>query len=93
MAWKISTGGDLRYDQVEGKRTPDMKVMNGYLDRLTTGARTDPKLAQQFLLVAGFIKRPESFFKPSIVWRVLTAKRPRKDEPAAAETPASVIAA
>ena len=93
VAWKISTGGDLRYEQVEGKRTPDMKVMNGYLDRLTAGARTDPKLARQFLLVAGFIKRPESFFKPSIVWRVLTARRPRRAQPAAAETPTSVIAA
>jgi hypothetical protein len=75
VAWKISTGGDLRFQAVEGKRTPDMKVMNAYLDRLTLAARTDVVVAQQFLRVAGFIDRPESFFKPSIVWRVLRGSR------------------
>jgi 2-polyprenyl-6-methoxyphenol hydroxylase-like FAD-dependent oxidoreductase len=78
VAWKISTGGDLRYDGVVGKRTPDQKLMNRYLDRLTAVARTDAVLARQFLLVAGFVQRPESFFKPSIVRRVLRgAKAPR----------------
>jgi 2-polyprenyl-6-methoxyphenol hydroxylase-like FAD-dependent oxidoreductase len=71
VAWKISTGGDLRFDEVVGKRTPDTKIMNRYLDRFTLAARTDPVLAGQFLLVAGFMARPESFFKPSVVWRVL----------------------
>jgi 2-polyprenyl-6-methoxyphenol hydroxylase-like FAD-dependent oxidoreductase len=75
VAWKIATGGDLRFDQVEGKRTPETKIMSGYLDRLTTAARTDPVLTRQFLLVAGFVKRPETFFKPSIIWRVLTGTR------------------
>ena len=77
-AWKISTGGDLRYDEVEGKRTPDTKIMNRYLDKLIAAARTDPVLTRQFLLVAGFIERPESFFKPSIVWRVLVGARAAK---------------
>jgi 2-polyprenyl-6-methoxyphenol hydroxylase-like FAD-dependent oxidoreductase len=71
VAWKISTGGDLRYDDVVGKRTPDLKLMNRYLDRLAAAAHTDATLARQFLLVAGFLARPESFFKPSIVRRVM----------------------
>jgi len=71
VAWRISTGGDLRYPEVVGKRTPDMKLMNRYLDRLAVAARKDPVLARQFLLVAGFVERPESFFKPSIIWRVV----------------------
>jgi 2-polyprenyl-6-methoxyphenol hydroxylase-like FAD-dependent oxidoreductase len=75
VAWKISIGGDLRFDAVEGKRTPDMKLMNAYLDRLTLAARTDVVLAQQFLRVASFIDRPEAFFRPSIVWRVLRGSR------------------
>jgi 2-polyprenyl-6-methoxyphenol hydroxylase-like FAD-dependent oxidoreductase len=75
VAWKISTGGDLRFEAVEGRRTPDMKLMNGYLDRLTLAARTDVVLAQQFLRVASFIDRPESFFRPSVVWRVLRGSR------------------
>jgi 2-polyprenyl-6-methoxyphenol hydroxylase-like FAD-dependent oxidoreductase len=75
VAWKISTGGDLRYEQVQGRRAPDMKIMNRYLDRLTAAAQTDPVLARKFLRVAGFVERPESMFAPSIAWRVL---RPRK---------------
>ena len=93
VAWKISTGGDLRYDAVEGRRTPDMKVMNAYLDRLTLAARTDPVLAQKFLRVAGFIDRPESFFRPSIVWRVLRGSRAaRKAAAAAAPAPTATTA-
>ena len=75
VAWKISTGGDLRFAEVEGKRTPDMKVMNAYLDRLMLAARTDPVLAAKFLRVAGFVDRPESFFAPSIVRRVIRGCR------------------
>lgn len=88
VAWKISTGGDLRFDAVEGRRTAETKIMNRYLDRLTRAARTDPALTRQFLLVAGFIERPESFFKPSIVWRVLTARAARRPNPVAASRPA-----
>ncbi len=87
VAWKVATGGDLRYEGVEGKRSPATKIMNGYLDRLTTAARSDPVLTRQFLVVAGFIERPESFFKPSIVWRVLTA-RASQSVPEAAPEPA-----
>jgi 2-polyprenyl-6-methoxyphenol hydroxylase-like FAD-dependent oxidoreductase len=75
VAWKISTGGDLRYAEVEGKRTPDQKMMNRYLDRLTLAARVDPVLAQQFLRVAGFMQRPESLFRPSVIRRVLAGRR------------------
>ena len=89
VAWKVSTGGDLRYDGVEGKRTPDVKIMNGYLDRLTLAARTDPELAVAFLKVAAFINRPESLFKPSIVRRALRGARAarRAGEPAVQHVP------
>jgi 2-polyprenyl-6-methoxyphenol hydroxylase-like FAD-dependent oxidoreductase len=75
VAWKISTGGDLRFQGVEGRRTLDMRVMNAYLDRLALVARTDTRVAQQFLRVAGFIDRPESLFRPNVLWRVLRGPR------------------
>jgi 2-polyprenyl-6-methoxyphenol hydroxylase-like FAD-dependent oxidoreductase len=91
VAWKIATGGDLRYDEVEGKRTPDMKFMNRYLDRLTRAAATDAVLARQFLLVAGFIERPETFFKPSIVRRVLAGGRRPVGQPSLTSTSAAPV--
>jgi hypothetical protein len=84
VAWKISTGGDLRYEEVEGRRTPDLKIMNRYLDRLAAAANRDPVLSRQFVRVAGFVERPESFFKPAILRRVL--RRPRT-VPAAVAVP------
>jgi flavin-dependent dehydrogenase len=75
VAWKIATGGDLRFAAVEGKRSASQTVLNRYLDRLTAAARTDPVLARQFLAVTGFIDRPEALFRPSIVWRVFTGSR------------------
>ncbi len=74
VAWKIAASGDLRFDAVEGSRTPDMKLMNAYLDRLTAAANTDPVLARQFVRVAGFMAGPQTFFAPSILWRVLVRR-------------------
>ena len=68
-----------------------MKIMNGYLDRLTTAARTDPMLARQFLLVAGFVERPETFFKPRVIWRVLTAGARRLPQPGVESASARVV--
>jgi 2-polyprenyl-6-methoxyphenol hydroxylase-like FAD-dependent oxidoreductase len=75
VAWQISTAGDLRFDAVEGRRTPEMRLINAYLDRLAGVARTDAVLAQAFLRVAGFIDPPESLFRPSVVLRVLRGRR------------------
>jgi 2-polyprenyl-6-methoxyphenol hydroxylase-like FAD-dependent oxidoreductase len=80
-AWKISTGGDLRYDGVVGRRGPDVKIMNRYLDRLTRKARTDAVLSAKFLRVAGFVDRPESLLAPSVMRRVLFG-RARPEQPA-----------
>jgi 2-polyprenyl-6-methoxyphenol hydroxylase-like FAD-dependent oxidoreductase len=82
VAWQISTGGDLRFDAVVGKRTRATKIMNSYLDRLLVAARTDSVLTRQFLLVAGFIERPETFFRPSILWRVFGHRAPKQSAPA-----------
>ncbi len=94
VAWRIAIGGDLRFDAIEGKRTPDMKIMNRYLDRLLLAARADPVLSRQFLQVAGFVARPESLFKPSVLWRVLVGGRQARRtgaSPSAAQ-PQTVVA-
>jgi 2-polyprenyl-6-methoxyphenol hydroxylase-like FAD-dependent oxidoreductase len=81
-AWKISTGGDLRYDGVIGRRSPDVKLMNRYLGRLTRKANTDAVLADKFLRVAGFIDRPESLLAPATMRRVFFGRsRPAQPSP------------
>ena len=90
VAWKIATGGDLRFDAVEGRRTTGGKIMNRYLDKFTLAARTDPVLSRQFLRVAGFVEGPESFFKPAIVRRVFAGGRGQQQRQ---ETAAQPVAA
>jgi 2-polyprenyl-6-methoxyphenol hydroxylase-like FAD-dependent oxidoreductase len=75
VAWTISTSGDLRFGEVEGRRTAAMRIMNAYLDRLTLAARQDPVLAHTFLRVAGFIDPPQALLKPAVVWRSLRGAR------------------
>jgi 2-polyprenyl-6-methoxyphenol hydroxylase-like FAD-dependent oxidoreductase len=75
VAWKISVSGDLRYPSVQGRRTPDMKVMNKYFDRLLLAARADPRLARQFLRVSGFMEPPQTLFKPWVLRRVLLRRQ------------------
>jgi len=38
-------------------------------------------LAHQFLRVAGFVDGPDSFFRPSIIWRVLRGSRAARRAP------------
>ena len=96
VAWTISTSGDLRFDEVEGRRTAGMRIMNAYLDRLTIAARQDPVLAHTFLRVAGFIDPPESLLKPAIVLRALRGARTARRSPSStstmAPTPATNVA-
>lgn len=75
VAWKLSASGDLRYPGVAGTRTPDMKVMSRYLDRITARAGSDPVLASTMLSVAGFLRPPQSLFAPRVLWRALRPRR------------------
>jgi len=75
VAWKISASGDLRFPSVQGRRTPDMNVMNRYFDRVLLAARTDPEVARRFLRVSAFVEPPQTLFAPSVLRRVLRRGR------------------
>jgi len=88
VAWKISASGDLRFPSVQGRRTPDMTVMNRFFDRVLLAARTDPEVARRFLRVSGFVERPETLFKPAVLRRVLLRRLPRASAPTPLPRPA-----
>jgi 2-polyprenyl-6-methoxyphenol hydroxylase-like FAD-dependent oxidoreductase len=69
--WQIVAGGDLRYPQVEGKRTRSMRFVNWYMSRLHVAARRDPVVARTFSLVASLVEPPPSVMRPGIALRVL----------------------
>ena len=71
VPWQIAVGGDLRYPEVEGKRTAQDKFVNWYISRMHKAAYHDPKVCLAFHHVTNLIKPPESLFDFEIVLRVI----------------------
>jgi 2-polyprenyl-6-methoxyphenol hydroxylase-like FAD-dependent oxidoreductase len=69
--WSIAAGSDLVYPEVEGKRSPAMGMVNGYLDRLLRVSATDTEVNVAFQRVTNLLDPPASLFRPAILCRVL----------------------
>ncbi len=69
--WTIAVGGDLRYPEVDGPRTPILKFINWYLGKLHIAARADPKLTFAFQRAAQLLDPPTSLLKPGVALRVM----------------------
>lgn len=69
--WSIAVGTDLRFPQVEGRRTLRVRLVNAYVHRLHAAARTDAVLGTAFLRVLNLIDPPHRLLRPAIVRRVL----------------------
>ncbi|MEU5381120.1 anti-sigma factor antagonist [Streptomyces sp. NPDC005968] len=72
--WALSAGGDLRFPEVEGKRTPIDKLMNRYLDRYRRAATVDAGLGRTLLGVINLLEPPTRLLSPSLVLRTLRTK-------------------
>jgi 2-polyprenyl-6-methoxyphenol hydroxylase-like FAD-dependent oxidoreductase len=75
VPWRMATGGDLAFPEVAGRRTPPMRILNGYLALLFAGAADDPRLGRAFLRVAGLVDPPRALLAPGVAARVLGARR------------------
>jgi hypothetical protein len=67
----VSAGGDLRFPDVEGERTPMVRFINWYLNKLHTAAHADPVVAAAFQKVVSMLAPPSSVLHPRIALRVL----------------------
>jgi 2-polyprenyl-6-methoxyphenol hydroxylase-like FAD-dependent oxidoreductase len=76
-AWRMGIGSDLTLPEVEGKRTPGIRLLNAYMDRLLAAAEHDPVVARRFGRVIGLLDGPASLTHPAILRRVLLP-RPRR---------------
>ena len=75
-AWQMGLGSDLALPEVEGRRTPGVRLMNAYMDRLLAAAEHDPVVARQFGRVIGLLDAPTSLARPALLRRVLGARTP-----------------
>lgn len=75
--WSISVGSDLRFAEVEGRRTLQVRLVNAYVGRLHASATADPVLGTAFLRVINLIDPPTKLLAPGIVLRVLRGAKPQ----------------
>jgi flavin-dependent dehydrogenase len=75
--WSVSVGSDLRFPEVEGRRTARVRFVNAYVSRLHAAATADAVLGAAFIRVVNLIDPPTSLLSPRIVARVLRGARPK----------------
>jgi 2-polyprenyl-6-methoxyphenol hydroxylase-like FAD-dependent oxidoreductase len=75
--WQLAVGADLAVPQVEGRRSPSIRLVNRYVSRLHAAAAHDSALSRAFLRVTGLVDRPEALLRPSVARRVLRARSMR----------------
>lgn len=73
--WDMAAGADLGFPGVQGRRTLGTWAGNAYVPRVQAAAVHDERLTEAFLRTAGLVDPPHALMRPSIVRRVLRARR------------------
>jgi 2-polyprenyl-6-methoxyphenol hydroxylase-like FAD-dependent oxidoreductase len=77
-AWMIATGDDLRYPTTTGATAGKaLRMQHRYLDRVMAAATTDERAMRAITDALFLVARPESLFKPSVMWRAVRHGRSR----------------
>ena len=74
----MAVGADLALPQVEGHRSVSMRFANWHTDRVLTAAESDPGVTEGFFRVMNLIDPPSRLLHPSLMLRVATADRRRR---------------
>jgi hypothetical protein len=71
IPWRIATGEDFRFPEIEGRRPLGTGVLNRYLERLHAVASKDATVCRRFFDVVNLLAPPPALLSPAIAWRVL----------------------
>ena len=75
VAWRTGASSDLAFPEVQGRRTPSMRVTNRLVERVLTAAESDAVIGTQFFRVTGLLDPPTRLLHPSFLYRVATVNR------------------
>jgi 2-polyprenyl-6-methoxyphenol hydroxylase-like FAD-dependent oxidoreductase len=78
VAWQTGANSDLAFPEVEGRRTPSMRVTSRLVDLVLTGCESDAVVATQFFKVAWLVDSPIRLLRPSFLYRVATVNLGRR---------------
>jgi hypothetical protein len=96
VAWQIAAGSDLAFPEVEGRRTPSMRITSRLVDWVQGACESDGVVGGQFFRVTALVDPPARLLHPSFLYRV-AAVNPRRRQrhsqsgQAAAADPHTVI--
>lgn len=75
IPWDMAAGGDLALSSVPGRRTVGVRILNAFLARVLRAAETDPVVSLAFHETVNLKHPPQRLFAPTILRRVLFARR------------------
>jgi 2-polyprenyl-6-methoxyphenol hydroxylase-like FAD-dependent oxidoreductase len=84
VAWQMAAGSDLAFPQVQGRRTPTMRVTNRLVDWVLTACETDAVVGGEFFKVTSLVDPPARLLHPSFLCRVAIVnlrRRQRDSQP------------
>ena len=70
VAWRTGATSDLAFPEVQGRRTPSMRVTNRLVERVLTASESDSVVGTQFFRVTGLLDPPTRLLHPSFLYRV-----------------------
>jgi hypothetical protein len=63
---------------VAGRRSPAVRLLNAYVDRVQATATYDAEVAGQFVRVIGLLDPPAALMRPSVLTRCLLPSQSRR---------------
>lgn len=86
--WRMAVAADLSMPEVAGRRTPAVRLINAYVDRVQASAAYDAEVAEQLVRVIGLLDPPTALLRPSILTSCLwpPPSRPHALDPTASTT-------
>ena len=78
VAWQTGATSDLAFPQVEGRRTPSMRVTNRLVDSVLAACESDNEVTTQFFRVTGLLDAPPRLLRPAFLYRVAKVNLQRR---------------
>lgn len=75
VAWRTGATSDLAFPEVQGRRTPSMRVTNRLVERVLAASESDAMIGTQFFRVTGLLDPPTRMIRPSFLYRVAAVNR------------------
>ncbi len=71
IPWMLSSNEDFRYPATKGEKSPELPILHWYSKQIFELSAIDEEVFDAFAHVLHLLKGIETFFKPSIVWKVI----------------------